>query len=78
MKPFDRIILVLLTGGIWAIVALQVMRPAVATTQVADMPLQNVFNQYLTTALNQAKGVANSCRIRGDIHGMQFEAQIAC
>ena len=78
MKKFDRIVLVSLTLGIWALVALQLVRPAVATTQLAEMPLQSVFNQYLTTALTQARSVANTCRIRGEMHGTQLDAQVMC
>ena len=78
MAGIDRIIIALLTAGIWALVALEAARPAVATTQIAEMPLQQVFNQYLTTALTQAKSVANSCRIKGDIRGGQLDAQIVC
>jgi hypothetical protein len=42
------------------------------------MPLQSVFNQYLATALSQAKSVANSCKVKGEIHGAQLDAHIIC
>jgi len=70
MTTIDRIILGLLAGGVWALVALQIAPPAVATTQPAEMPLQSVFNQYLTTAITQAKSAANgSSRSSKDIGG---------
>ena len=78
MTKLDRIILVSLTIGVWALVAQQLVRPAVATTQLAEMPLQSVFNQYLTTALTQARTVANSCRIKGVMHGTELDAQVMC
>jgi hypothetical protein len=42
------------------------------------MPLQGVFNQYLTTALSQARSAANGCRIKGEIHGAILDARINC
>jgi hypothetical protein len=78
MRNFDRAVLVALTAGIWSLVMLQLVHPATADTRLADMPLQSVFNQYLTTALSQAKTVANSCRIKGEIRGASLDAQINC
>jgi hypothetical protein len=78
MRKFDRAMLLALTAGIWALVALQLVHPATADTRLADMPLQGVFNQYLTTALSQAKTAANGCRIKGEIHGAILDARINC
>jgi hypothetical protein len=78
MRIFDRAVLVALTVGIWSLVALQVVHPAAAVAQPGDMPLQNVFNQYLTTAITQAKAAASGCHIKGTIHGTQLDAQVMC
>jgi hypothetical protein len=78
MRKFDRAVLLALTAGIWALVALQLVHPATADTRLADMPLQGVFNQYLTTALSQARSAANGCRIKGEIHGAILDARINC
>jgi hypothetical protein len=69
MRTFDRPLLAVLTAGMWSRRALHFAQPATADTRLSDMPLQSAFNQYLTTAPSQAKTVADSCRIKGEIAG---------
>jgi hypothetical protein len=78
MRPLDRAILVVLALGIWALVGVEALRPAVATTQIAELPMQATFNEYLATALEKAKSVANSCRVKGEIHGSEVDARVNC